>query len=447
MITYQPKVAPLQDAVAKLSDRTPIGSKLKSADWEGVPLALRERAFFAAQVEEANRLQAMKEHLDRAIALVKNPDGTFANRSTFIGDMKKQLAALGYASDPELKGTLQDLTSRARLGLIYDQQIRSAQGYAEWKSGQDEGALAAYPAQELIRVASRRVPRQWHSRWIDAGGPTPDGRLIALKSDPIWSKISRFGVPWPPFDFQSGMGIRDVDRQTAIELGLMAPEDKPVRPELPFNENLQASVRDLDDKERTRLEAIFGDQIKIENGIAKWQVHTISNFLKKARKPTGEGGIVLGTATANTIEKGKELFDFSGYDLYLNADDTRHTFHHHGEGNERDKTQIGLTEADFEHLPDVWRNPDRIVPGNEPGTYKFIKEIGDTFIVITWRTAPAKKKIYLHTFYKKKKKDAKGRLVPEDLGLYVRNGAPSKKEPTTDQPNRQQVNPSTPSEK
>jgi hypothetical protein len=264
-------VAPLQDAVAKLSDRTPIGSKLKSADWEGIPLALRERAFFSAQVEKAKQLQAMKDILDRAITLTRNPDGTFANRSTFIGDMKKQLAALGYASDPDLKGTLQDLTSRARLGLIYDQQIRSAQGYAEWKTGQDQGALDAYPAQELIRVASRRVPRQWHSRWIDAGGPTPDGRLIALKSDPIWSKISRFGVPWPPFDFQSGMGLRDISRQEAEQLGLIAPEDKPVRPDIPFNDNLQASLKNISPQYRQGLEIIFGDTIDITTDIVKWK--------------------------------------------------------------------------------------------------------------------------------------------------------------------------------
>jgi hypothetical protein len=47
---------PLADAVSRLAAKTPIGALLKSADWQAVPLALRERAFFSATVTSAEFL-------------------------------------------------------------------------------------------------------------------------------------------------------------------------------------------------------------------------------------------------------------------------------------------------------------------------------------------------------------------------------------------------------
>jgi hypothetical protein len=31
-------------------------------------------------------------------------------------------------------------------------------------------------------------------------------RMIARKDSPIWEALSRFGTPYPPFDFNSGCG-------------------------------------------------------------------------------------------------------------------------------------------------------------------------------------------------------------------------------------------------
>ena len=51
--------------------------------------------------------------------------------------------------------------------------------------------------------------------------------MIALKNDPVWTALSRFGRPWPPFDYDSGMGIADIDRETAETLGLLANPSNP----------------------------------------------------------------------------------------------------------------------------------------------------------------------------------------------------------------------------
>ena len=55
-----------------------------------------------------------------------------------------------------------------------------------------------------------------------AGGPGQihGGRMIALKDDPVWLKISDFGHPHPPFAFGSGMDMVDISRVEAVELGL-----------------------------------------------------------------------------------------------------------------------------------------------------------------------------------------------------------------------------------
>ena len=81
--------------------------------------------------------------------------------------------------------------------------------------------LFAASAEELYRAFSRKNPRDWASRWTEAGGQTYDGRMIALKDDPIWLTISDFGFPFPPFSLGSGMMVRSVDRKTAMNLGLI----------------------------------------------------------------------------------------------------------------------------------------------------------------------------------------------------------------------------------
>src|SRR5574337_1593062 len=110
-----------------------------------------------------------------------------------------------------------------------------AWGYGSWMQGQAPAILNLWPAQELFRAFPRKTHRQWsgedaeniikgepiEGRWADAGGQLFDGRMIALKNAPIWTDISAFGNPYPPFDFNSGMWVRDVDRETAMKYGLI----------------------------------------------------------------------------------------------------------------------------------------------------------------------------------------------------------------------------------
>lgn len=264
------QLIPLQEAVAKLDAKTVVTSPLNTAEWAEVPLALRERAFFSATVEDADFLSAAQAKLMSALSLQKETVArgeAYVDRSSFIGDMRKAAQDAGIASGD---GSLTDLSSRKRLGLIYDMQTQQATNFSRWKMDMNPAILDAYPAQELIRVEERKDPRDWKRRWVEAGGSIIDERMIALKTDPIWTDISAFGTPWPPFDFGSGMGLQDVSRRDAEDLGLIDPGETLEPTVAQFNDDLFASVTDLGADLIAALKTIFGDQISIADGIASW---------------------------------------------------------------------------------------------------------------------------------------------------------------------------------
>ena len=190
------------------------------------------------------------------------------------------LDELGYQPDPEKRGGLQDLSSARRLGLIWQMQLDMAHGHARWQSGMKQDVLDAFPAQELVRDHERMERRDWPQIWKDHNGvfygePGPDypgapGRMIALKTDPIWTEISRFGVPWPPFDWGSGMGLRNVRRREAEKLGLLDPEDAMIPQDKPFTQGVRASTKGLPVASLERIRSEFGDYIKFDPDEIVW---------------------------------------------------------------------------------------------------------------------------------------------------------------------------------
>lgn len=265
-------------AVAKVLAKTPVGSPLKAADWMRVPIGLRDRAVFSARVENMRFLDKVGNDVrtvieNRRRLLADGTEGAYQTRERFIQELQQIAKDEGLTpEDPALRGGLQDPTSERRLKLIWDMQTRQAQEFAKFKMDQDPDVLDAYPAQEFTRIESRKVERDdWSERWERAGGGTFDGdRMIALKTSPVWAKLSRFGTPWPPFDYGSGMGLIDVSRSEAEELGLIKVNERVEPIDADINDKLEASVTDLSDRMQTALQTIFGDQVSITNGVAKW---------------------------------------------------------------------------------------------------------------------------------------------------------------------------------
>ena len=267
----QPVAIP--DAMRALADRSPVVSLLRTAQWADVPAGLRQRAFFSAGVDWADFLSASKAKLSDALALRKEQVArgqAFVDRSSFIADLRKRVLAAGKGKGADPRD-LTDLASRARLALIYDIQTQSAAGFARFKFEQDPALLNAFPAQELLPSSARNPREDWEARWIAAGGALVNGRLIALKTDPVWTALSRFGTPWPPFDFGSRRQLRDIGRAEAQSLGLIRP-DQDLQPiEADFNAALSASVEQLDPQTIAALQDAFGPQVQIRDGRAQWR--------------------------------------------------------------------------------------------------------------------------------------------------------------------------------
>jgi hypothetical protein len=298
---------PYREATEKLGGRSVVGSQLKSAGWQRVPIALRERAFFSATVENARWLQTARDGIGDFLSgsreEVRLEDGTTTNalrtgsRAEFVARMRQLAIDLGMGPldeeptigpDGELTkprdktGTIEDIRSEARLRLIFDTQTQAAHDFGYWKQGMDPAVLAEFPAQRFIREREVKVKRPPHM--LNEG-------VVKRKDDlPFWLAMNSpsfggFGVPWGPWGFWSGMGVEDVDRDEAERLGLVQPGEQLAPVEADFNDHLKASVRGLDRDLIAWLKMQFGSQVKFDKGAVWWTGDRVGKRLAVDPKP------------------------------------------------------------------------------------------------------------------------------------------------------------------
>jgi hypothetical protein len=335
-----------------------VGSNLDSSQWNQIQAGFRNRAFFSSRVAEVNILAAMRERV------AKYAEGE-TDLSKIRMMIRDDLRRANYTPEPGQENTIHDLFSQARLDVIIKTNVAQARGYMQYAEGMSPGAFAAFPAQEFTRIAHRRNQRQdWPQRWAKAGGKTYGGKIIALKDDPGWERLSVFGNPFPPFDWGSGMGVMDVDRKTAIQLGLISDEElrgktaalreKPV-PD--FNANLQATVPVPNLRRDSLCGQVliknFGDQVAIENSVVSWQGNLIQDVIAGRRKKAQLG------------------VGYNGRPLPLSHNFFREHLSKHFGDNETNPQSVPLTTGDYELLPAVWRKPDRVTKSRDRDHLEF----------------------------------------------------------------------------
>jgi hypothetical protein len=248
-----------------------ITSGLSSEEIDLVFTGLKRRAFFSARVESVRFLQEAQKQVADYLAANPNIDGALTSRASAISEIMAKAREEGIDTGT---GAITDPGSVARAKVIVDTNADLARGYVGYVSGASKGARLAFPAQELIRVEERQAKRDWSGKWKAAGGNIYSGRMIALKEDPIWMEISRFGVPYPPFDYGSGMGVEDVDYDTCIQLGVITEDYKPEGDVVEdFNANVEAQLefQGEDDPAWQFLKNAYGDQITYKEGRITWQ--------------------------------------------------------------------------------------------------------------------------------------------------------------------------------
>lgn len=243
---------------------------LSSADWQQFSTAVKNRAFFSAHVESARFLDEARTVIADILANAKNDDGAYVSRAEAVSRIMQAARQYGITQGGE---TVRDPGSEARANVIIDTNAGMAAGYVQAKVSNTYGARLAFPAQELVRIEERLKPRDWQTKWKGAGGKLFERRMIALKDDPIWIKISAFGNPYPPFDFNSGMGLEDVSYDEAVRLGVIEDGYQPpeVSPIDNFDAELESSLEIKDDGVWQKLKATFGDQIQLVDGKIQWR--------------------------------------------------------------------------------------------------------------------------------------------------------------------------------
>ena len=335
-----------------------VGSNLDSSQWNQIQAGFRNRAFFSSRVAEVNILAAMRERV------AKYAEGE-TDLSKIRMMIRDDLRRANYTPEPGQENTIHDLFSQARLDAIVKTNVAQARGYMQYIEGTSPGAFAAFPAQEFTRIRHSNKPRKdWPQRWAKAGGKVYGGKMIALKDDPVWERLSVFGNPFPPFDWGSGMGVLDVDRKTAIQLGLISDEElrgkvqqlrqKPV-PD--FNANLQATVPVPNLRHDSLCGQVliknFGDQVAIENSVVSWQGNLIQDVISGRRKKAQLG------------------VGYNGRPLPLSHNFFREHLSKHFGDNETNPQSIPLTTGDYELLPAVWRKPDRVTKSRDRDHLEF----------------------------------------------------------------------------
>ena len=387
-------------ASERILQKTLVTSGIGADEWNSIQAGLRDRAFFSARVTEIRILDVMRGSIEKSLSGNLSP-------SEFRKAVRETLFKTGYDAG-DARGTIKDLMTKSRLDLVYNTNREMAQGFIQHLQATSEGALAAFPAYELIRAERRKVPRNWPEIWKSKGGTLyQGGRMIALKTDPIWTRISRFGIPHPPFDYNSGMDLVSVSRGECLALGVIdekTPKQKP--PKLDFNENLQATVpyKGPHDKTWEKLVEDFQDQITHDKGKIVWRAGLVRDAFNSG-KPFE---IRLGTATgklrsmlppeARSKMKSKSLTIKSEWLDKPRKDGTTHR--QHFKPLESDPRNIPLTDGDFDLVPTLWRDPDRVSPGDFPGS--FICELETFDGGILKMVVDVKRTPVMHTLYKNK---------------------------------------------
>jgi len=266
-----------REALDALAARRLLPTNASAADLATLAPEIRQRALFSARTESAAHLQRIRDTV-RAILQPSSEPGAGVNDARGRELLRDSLREIGYQPDSvgAAPGSLRDLGSRQRLQLILDMQVGMARGYGYYAQGANAAVLDQWPAQEFLRVEPRDRPRgddYWRARWLGAGGRTfPGGRMVALKDSDVWTNLSAFGLPYPPFDYGSGMGVQDVSRADAEALGLLGPDDDVQVERMPFADGLPAAALDPLDANDPLGAAIldaFGDSATFQDGVLR----------------------------------------------------------------------------------------------------------------------------------------------------------------------------------
>lgn len=148
-----------------------------------------------------------------------------------------------------------------------------AHGYRNWYNWTQDDSTAAF---KFYRSQGREDPRYWAERWnraragleeeateaVSSGFIRGETVGYALAASDIWIRLSRFGTPYPPFDYLSGMNIAPVGAEEARAAGLevsrvrLAPAS--------FNATLESNTISITNANKKKIRRILKDAVRVK---------------------------------------------------------------------------------------------------------------------------------------------------------------------------------------
>lgn len=211
-----------------------VPSRMSSREWAAVAPEVRQGAFFSAGVEDAFLLDGIRQMVENGIA-----EGW--NEKTFVGNMRQWMrettdksTGKPYLRAEERRTWTQEerdayenstrhIDSLARLKLIFRTQMDMAVGVSFWQSEMTPERLQSHPAFRFVRRPGALTKRLDHVAHEDDVRLKTDLEYWIARNDP---EFGGFGVPWPPYGYNSWMDVAPVSRSECEALGLI-PRDAP----------------------------------------------------------------------------------------------------------------------------------------------------------------------------------------------------------------------------
>jgi len=225
-----------------------------------------ERAFFVSGVEPGVILSDFEDKARKVTSGALSYEE--AQRA-----IREMLRNQGYEPPVLGEGGIQDLSSWVRIQVVIETNAAMAHGFRNWYSWTQDEDTAAF---KFYRSQGREDPRYWAERWnsarvglegeateaVSSGFIRGDVVGYALANSDIWIRLSRFGTPYPPFDYLSGMNIAPIGVEEARSAGLDVSRVKPAPSS--FNSTLESNAKGVTKKNADKIRRILKDAVRME---------------------------------------------------------------------------------------------------------------------------------------------------------------------------------------
>lgn len=241
---------------------------MTAAQMEMIANDYAERAFFVSGVEPGVILSDFEDKASQvASGALSYEEAQRAIRET--------LRQQGYRPPATGQGGIQDLSSWVRIQVVMETNAAMAHGYRNWYNWTQDEDTAAF---KFYRSQGREDPRYWAERWnrarvgleeeateaVSSGFIRGETVGYALAASDIWVRLSRFGTPYPPFDYLSGMNIAPVGAEEARAAGLDVSRVRPAPAS--FNATLESNAKGVTESNRNKIRRILKDAVRVKTG-------------------------------------------------------------------------------------------------------------------------------------------------------------------------------------